>query len=260
MTGFENAFANTEAAAAATAKSAADVARLARALEKAAQTGNVSALRRTRTEMNSALAALQNEADGATKAWPFQPSEEEAYLQERFAGELRQVAAGQGLNIHQQDERLVAYPSILRILPASRTVRIDQKQTPTIRPSHLVSLLLANQQKPPKFSTRNFLEAVHSAYQMLTRGQSSLETSRAPVVPLDNIYELLTVMPGSSREYNRIDFARDLYRLDTEGPRETRSGARIDFHSGRRSNISFTAPDGHQLTYFNVAFQEEGNG
>lgn len=260
MTGFENAFANTEAAAAATAKSAADVARLARALEKAAKTGNISALRRARTELNSALGGLAQEVDNATQAWPFQPSEEEAYLKEGFAGELRQVAASQGLDIYQQDERLVAHPAIVRILPAARAVRVDRKQASTIRPSHLAALLLANQQKPSKFSGQNFLEAVHSAYKMLTGGQSSLGRNQAPVVPLENIYASLTLMPGSGRDYSRIDFARDLYRLDTEGPHQTRSGARIQFHSGRRSNISFAAPDGHQLTYYNVTFLEANNG
>lgn len=256
MTGFEDAFAATENAAASTAKSAADVARLARALEKAAKTGNIAALRRARAELNAALATLAQQVDHATQAWPFQPPEEEAYLRESFAGELRQVAASQGLDIHQQDERLVAHPAIVRVLPGSRAVRIDRKQASTIRPSHLVSLLLANQQKPAKFSGGNFLEAIHTAYGMLTRGQTGL----APVIPLANIYELLTVMPGSSREYSRTDFARDLYRLDTEGPKQTRSGALLTFHSGRRSNITFVAPDGHQLTYYNVAFQEVSNG
>ena len=260
MTGFEDAFAATEDAAASTAKSAGNVARLARALEKAAKTGNISALRRARADMNAALAALAQQVDHATQAWPFQPPEEEAYLREGFAGELRRVAASQGLDIHQQDERLVAHPVILRMLPAARAVRIDRKQASTIRPSHLASLLLANQQKPAKFSGGNILEAVHNAYKMLTERQSALERRPAPVIPLGNIYASLTLMPGSSRDYSRTDFARDLYRLDTEGPRQTRSGALLTFHSGRRSNITFVAPDGHQLTYYNVAFQEVSNG
>lgn len=259
MTGFEDAFAATENAAASTAKSAGDVARLARALEKAAKTGNISALRRARTDLNAALAVLAQQVDHTTQAWPFRPPEEEAYLREGFAGELRQVAASQGLDIHQHDERLVAHPAIVRMLPAARAVRIDRKQASTIRPSHLVSLLLKNQQKPAKFSGQNFLEAVHKAYRVLTRRLSAL----APVVPLVDIYEALTMMPGNSREYSRTDFARDLYRLDTEGPKQTRSGALLTFHSergSRRSNITFVAPDGHHLTYYNVAFQEVGNG
>ena len=257
MIGFEQAFADTESAAASTAKSAADVARLARRLEKAAKTGNINAVRRESAELKSVLSALTQQVENATLSWPFQPADEEAYLREHFAEELRQVAASRGLEIHQRDERLIAHPSIVRVLPAVRAVRVDRKQVSTIRPSHLADLLRANQQKPTRFNGRNFLEALYTAYQMLIGGQSPLrrlETGQAQAVPLARIYDLLTVMPGTSREYSRTDFARDLYRLDMDGPKETRSGAKLQFHSGRQSNIAFVAPDGHLITYHNVAF------
>ena len=43
-------------------------------------------------------------------------------------------------------------------------------------------------------------------------------------MPLDRIYRLFTSLPGSSREYDRTDFARDLYILDTNGPKRTKQG------------------------------------
>ncbi len=263
MIEFEQAFADTEKAASSTVKSASDVAKLARGLEKAAKTGNINALKRARAELNAALSVLAQEVANATQAWPYQPDDEETYVKEHFAEELRKVAAAQGLEIHRRDEQLIAHPSIVRVLPAARAVRIDRKQVSTIRPSHLTGLLQANQRKPARFNGRRFLEAVHKAYRMLLGSQEPLrrlEAGRLPPVPLANIYEALTLMPGLEQEYSRTEFAQALYRLDVDGPHETRSGAQLNFHSGRQSAIAFVAPDGHIITYHSIAFSEVGNG
>ena len=263
MTGFEQGFADTERSAASTVKSAANVARAARSLERAAKTGSINAIRRSQSDLTAALRALTEEVDAAAQAWPFQPYDEEEYLRNGFAGELRQVAKEDGLDIHERDEQLIAHPSILQIVPGNRAVRIDKRQVSTIRPRHLVSLLLANQKKQPRFNSGTFLEALYSAYRMRTAGQSRanpLGTGAAPAVPLAAIYDTFTVMPGSNREYSRTDFARDLYRLDTGGPQATRSGARLHFHSGRQSRIAFVDPSGHVITYHSIAFLEGDHG
>ena len=244
-------------------KSAGVVARAARALERAAKTGSINGVRRSQADLTTALRALSQEVDNAAQAWPFQSDEEETYLQERFAAELRQVAVAQGLDLHERDGRLIAHPSILSVLPSNRAVRIDRRQVSAIRPSHLVSELLKNQKKPARSNGRNILEAMYKAYQMLVGSRGPLrrlESSQPQTVPLSSIYDALTLMPGLSREYSRTDFARDLYRLETEGPKETRSGASAHFHSGRQSNIAFVAPNGHLITYHSVAFSEVGNG
>lgn len=260
MTGFEKGFADTERAANLTVQSAGNVVRSAKALEKAAQTGNINALRKAQSDLNAALSALRQEVDNATHAWPFQPGEEETYLKEHYPAELRQVAEPLGLNIYERDERLIAYPSIMRVLPTgrdTRAVQVDRKQVSTIRPSYLCRLLLDNQKKPAKFNTRDFLNSVYAAYNKLVRDQTSRSLtgeSRGPMIPLSEIYELFTILPGSGRDYSRTDFARDLYRLETEGPKETRNGARVHFHSGRQSSISFVGPDGHVITYHGIEF------
>lgn len=257
MTGFEQGFADTERAAATVAKSASDVAKFAKALEKAAKTGAISAVRKAQADLDSAVVTLRQEVANANSAWPFHPEAEEAYLKEHFPAELRQVAASRGLDIHERDERLIAHPSIVRVLPGSRAVRIDKKQVSAIRPSHLAALLVENQKKPSRFNTGNFLEAVHNAYQTVIGEQSArslMGGHRGPTVPFTRIYDALTMLPGASREYSRTDFARDLYRLETGGPKETRRGKRIYFHSGRQSPISFVGSDGHTITYHSVEF------
>ena len=230
---------------------------MARTLEKAAKTGSINAVRKAQADLNVALSTLRQEVANAIESWPFQPDAEEAYLREHFAEELRQVAASHGLDIHEQDDRLIAHPSIVRVLPSNRAIRIDKKQVSTIRPSHLASLLAANQKKPARFNTRSFLESVHSAYRALIGEQSArslIGETRGPTVPLTKIYEMFTIPPGSSREYSKTDFARDLYRLDIEGPKETRRGEQVYFHSGRQSTISFVGTDGHIITYHGIEF------
>lgn len=263
MAGFEQGFADTENAAASTIKSTSDVARAARALERAAKTGSINAIRKSQTDLNEALRALTQEVHNAAQSWPFQPDEEESYLQEQYAVELRQIAADQRLEVHEHDGRLIAHPSIVRILPANRAVRIDRKQASTIRPSYLVSELLKKQNTPARSGGRTILEAMYRSYQMLIGGLSPLhrlDASPAQAVPLSRVYDALTLMPGTARDYSRTDFARDLYSLETKGPRETRSRAQVRFYGGRQSNISFVAPDGKIITYHNVAFTEVGNG
>ena len=260
MSGFEQGFADAERAAALTAKSALDVAKSARQLEKAAKTGSINALRKAQADLDAALGILRQEVANAGSAWPFRPEEEEVYLKDHYAAELKEVAANQGLQIFERDERLIAHPSILRVLPTTRdtrAVQLDKKQISTIRPSYLATLLVANQKKPARFNTGNFLNSIYAAYSKLVRNrtpQSLTRENRGPTVPLSEIYELFTIAPGSGRDYSKTDFARDLYRLDTDGPRETRNGARLYFHSGRQSSISFVGPDGHIITYHGIEF------
>ena len=263
MTGFEQAFADAEHAAASTVQAAGAVTKSARALERAAKTGSINAMRRAQSDLVAALNLLSQEVKTASNAWPFQPDDEEAYMRSNFADELRHVADTAGLTIHHRDGRLIAHPSIVNILPANRAVRIDRKQVSTIRPTHLATLLRANQQKPARFNGRSFLEAVHRAYMMLVGSQDPLrrlDAGRLPAVPLANIYESLTLMPGSGRDYSRTDFARDLYRLDTDGPKATSGGAHLHFHSGRQSRIAFVGSDGHLITYHSIAFSEVDDG
>ena len=53
------------------------------------------------------------------------------------------------------------------------------------------------------------------------------------VVPLARIYRLFTSMPGSGRDYTPMDFARDLYQLETSGVTKAKSGAYCLFPCGR---------------------------
>ena len=141
MTNFERAFEDMEESAASTLKSATDLAKLARALQKAAQDGNINAIKRVCSRLGPALGSLRQEVANATETWPFTDEEEENYLKEHYANELYHAAKEKKLSIHERDGRLISYPSIAQILPGDRTVKIDRKKVSTLRPSRLVEFL-----------------------------------------------------------------------------------------------------------------------
>ena len=266
MVSFEQAFSDMEKSAASTVKSAADLTKLARALEKAAKDGNIAAAKRAQHNMSEALNALRQEVANSVESWPFGDDEEQQYLNDGYGQELRTVAAERGLEIYERDGRMIAHPSIVRVLPGSRAVRIDRKQVSTIRPTRLTDILLDNQRKPPRFRADRFLESLYQVYSEVTReeGSGRMVTGRqGRVVELQRVYRLFTSLPGSEREYDRTDFTRDLYLLDRDGPRTTSSGLQVSFpaSSGTRSSrgvFSFVAPDGQVVTYYGIQFSEVG--
>ena len=261
MDSFEQAFSDTERAAASTQKSAAALARRAKRLENAAKQGSIAVIKRELGALNSDLDVLRQEVANAVKTWPFQDEEEEQYLSEQYAAELRQAAEALGLAIHERDGQLISHPSIVRVLPRDRAVRIDRKQTSNIRPSHLVDLLLANQKKPARYPSARFLEALYNVYSDIVKESSSdrMLKDSGQVVSLERIYKLFTSLPGSQSEYNQTDFARDLYVLDANGPKHTRKGATVDFPSSTgarraRGLFEFVGPDGRSVAYYGIRF------
>ena len=266
MVSFEQAFSDMEKSAASTVKSAADLTKLARALEKAAKDGNIAAAKRAQQGMREALSALRQEVSNSVESWPFGDDEEQQYLNDGYGRELRAVAAEKGLDIYERDGRMIAHPSVVRVLPGTRAVRIDRKQVSTIRPSRLTDILLENQKKPARFRAGQFLEALYRVYAEITReeGPNRMVTGRqGRVVELERVYRLFTSQPGSDRDYNRTDFTRDLYLLDRDGPKTTRRELHVSFpaSSGTRSSqgvFSFVAPDGQVVTYYGIQFSEVG--
>ena len=263
MVSFEQAFSDTERAADSALKSAADLMRQTRALKKAAQTGNIAAVRRSQDRLDEALGALRQEMVNAISSWPYDDEEERQYLDDKYASELRHAAEKVGLDIFERDGNLISHPSIVRILPGERAVRVDRKKVSNIRPSHLADFLLANQNKSSGFRPNRFLESLYTVYSDIVSGESSGRMVEGPglVVPLVRIYKLLTSLPGASREYDRSDFARDLYILDANGPHRTRRGALVSFHAAAGAKIPrdlfyFIGPDGQSVVYYGIRFTE----
>jgi hypothetical protein len=252
---FEQGFADAEKAATAAGKGVALLAGAVKQLQRAGSEGDLQKMRRSCERLVTILESTRLEVDNARSAWPFTPEEEEAYLRDSYAGEVIQVAAEANLQIQQLDEGLVVFPSILRILPAERAVRINRKKAPALRPSHVVKTLQAIQSRKPKASVEAFLAMLHRAYRLLAGNEYG------KTVALAAIYDALTMLPGSAANYDRTDFVRDLFLLDRNGATRTKSGAVCSLPAstgtkGTKGTFSFVAPDGETVTYYGIRFTE----
>ncbi len=265
MNSLEQAFSDTERAAESALKAARGLTTQARALERAAKAGNISAIKRAQKRLTEALSVLQQEVRNSASSWPLSDEEVERYLDERYTDELRVAAADVGLKVYERDGNVFSYPSVLRVLPRENAVRVDRTKNSAIRPTHLAELLLKNQTKTSGFSSERFIESLYAVYSdLLSREDSGrLMKSTGIVVPLIKIYRLITALPGADREYDRSDFARDIYMLDAKGPRRTRKGATVSFPSStgtrRKSNdlFTFVGPEGQGVEYYGLRFRED---
>ncbi len=264
MKSLEQALSDAEATAEAARKSAAGVVSQARALVKAAQTGNIAAIKRCQINLEDQAGALEDKVVAACSCWPFTDEEEQHLFEKDYIGLLRDAADEKGLRIFERDGLVIAYPSILRVLPSEKAVRIDRKKVSTINPDYLVDLLLKNQKKSSGFKPHQFLESLHDVYSELLNS-ASVDLARGGserVVPLARVYRLMTALPGAARDYDRSDFARDLYILDSEGPRTTRKGLEVSFPSStgtrRRSGdlFTFVGPQGDTVEYYGIRFSK----
>ncbi len=262
MSTFEEGFAATEQAANSVLQALSDVSRLARQLQRDAKAGNIAGIRRGTARLEESLGLIREQVGNAIRAWPFAQEDEPAYLQNRYAAELQEMAGENGLQLFERDGRLIAHPSVLRVLPGERAVRIDRRQSSAIRPTKVVADLAKLQRSPPRFRHQPFLESLYSAYLALAQSDTADRLQLGgvgQVVRLDRIYNLFTGLPGARREYSQLDFARDLYSLENSGVNEVRSGARVSFPASTgtrnpRGTISFVGPDGEPVLYYGIQF------
>jgi hypothetical protein len=255
---FEQGFAEVERAAAAAERAAKSLAAAAKAMVRAAQEGNIGAIARNAQRLNDAATMASQESANAGAAWPFNAQAEEEYLQERYARELLATADSIGLKMQPRDGLLLSYPFIIRVLPSERAVRINKTKFPGLRPSRLAAKLKADQERKSRAAVAPFLDALYAAYQLVAGKHEGGS------VPLARIYRALTILPGSSSEYTKDDFARDLFALDRSGVTQTRSGASLSLpaSTGTRAPASTfvcVAPDGEVVTYYAISFTQRAS-
>ncbi|MGH9359418.1 MAG: hypothetical protein ACRD1O_09645 [Terriglobia bacterium] len=213
-------------------------------------------MRRASERLALIIESVRQEVANARAAWPFAPEAEEAYFHDSYPGEIIEMAKVEGLQIQQRDDGLVVFPSILRVLPAERAVRIDRKKTQAVRPSRLIRTLKAVQTRKPRFTPEQFIEVLHRAYRLLVGNDYGATAALA------SIYQAFTLLPGSASNYDQTDFARDLFLVDRSGLTHTKSGAKVSLPASTgtkesKGTYSFIAPDGETITYYGIRFTEE---
>ena len=226
-----------------------------RELKKASAAAATGSVRDLRKALDAALAMSQELMSAAAQAKDSYQLDEAGHLSSgSYAKELLEVAAEQGVAMYEEDERLLCYPSLIRLLPSDAAIEIDRRRDKRLRPSVVVAALAAAQNKPPRFKAESFLESLAGAYELLAARQGRPD----PVLRLDALWGVLTLLPGQARDYTRPEFARDLYLLDQTGVTTTKAGRTLRWHasSGTRGAgmLTTVARSGQQQRYWGASF------
>lgn len=250
---FEVMLRQTQAGTEAAVKSAGSVTRELRKARAAAVTGQVRELRRSLDAAISQASDLLSAAREARAA--FDLDEAEYLASGDYAKELLALAAERDLSMYEEDERLLSYPSIIRVIPADAAVEIDRRRERRLRPSVLLDMLAAAQGRPARFRADQFLESIASGYDLVAARAGNKPDA---VVRVIDIWSVLTLLPGQARDYTRPEFARDLYQLDQSKVGQTKDGRTLRWHasSGTRGAgvLTTVARTGQQQLYWAVSF------
>lgn len=253
-TSLENALVRTENDVDAALKAAAAAASQLKRAKKAAAAGVLRDLERSLDAAEQLAGAFRDSVRTARAGWSFDDHE---YLDSgAFAQELLQLGHARGLALQEQDDRIVSYPSLVRILPNDAAIEIDRKRQRGIRPSVVVETLRATQSRPPRFRPGAFIEALARAYQLVLAAQGK---DPGATVKLIDVYRVLTVLPGQSAAYSRQELVRDIYLLDESGVDRTKDGSRMTLpaSSGARtaSILATVMRNGDLKIYYGIAFR-----
>ena len=253
--GLEDAFATAEADAEAALKAATGLVKALKRAQGAARQGQVRDWHAAVETARLGMSALDQQVANLRESWRF---DEERHLQSgAFNRELIEQASADGVRISELDNRLYCYPALIRVLPSDRAVLIDRKRERRIRPSVIVRHLRDLQKRPPRFRPADFLASLYATYRVALERKA--ERQPGAVVPLTELYDLLTMLPGQSREYAKQEFARDIYLLDQSGETTAKDGARLEFHSGAGARVpkgalSVVTQHGDEKTYHGISF------
>jgi hypothetical protein len=253
----EQALARTEADALAALQAAGALMAPLRRFRAAARAGDLRELQSSLSATENAMSKLRQQFAEAKKGWSF---DAQHYLASGlYAKEVMATAQQMGVSMFERDDRLYCYPALLRIAPNEKAVVVDGRWERRIRPAMLVNLLKGLQDRPPRFRPESFLAALFEAYSKIVAQSGDDLLQLAPVVPLIDIYRLLTLLPGQAREYSRQEFARDIYLLHRGGVDTTRTGARVSFPISRgvRGKIlTVIDENGEQKRYYGIRFTQ----
>jgi hypothetical protein len=173
-----------------------------------------------------------------------------------YVKELLAAAEARGVRVIEEEDRLLCYPSLLRVLPGEAAVEIDRIRERRIRPSVLVDLLAKTQERPPRFKAEAFLDSLRTGYELFVARAGKKADG---VVRLVDVWSVLTILPGQRGQYSKQEFARDLYLLDQSGltrtarsPRELRWSAST---GTKGAGVLVTvARNGQRQHYWGVSF------
>jgi len=230
-------------------------------IKDAAKVGDLVKLRKLLDEGKSATLELGCDFLKTQERLNF---DEASYLAgKEFRQELLTTAQQMGVNLYEHDGYLFSYPVLLKILHKERAVSIDRMRESRLRPSVLVKRLKEVQNKPLRFKPQTFLEMLYTAYSIVVAGRGKHLIGKGTVIPLLELYQLLTLLPWQANEYTRQEFGRDVYLLDKSGTITTKNNHRANFHASTgvrdvSKTLTVIAQGGREKTYYGISFVKAG--
>lgn len=217
-------------------------------LRGAAQSGDLREIGKSLGEIKQHTPLVAEQAESLVFEF-----DDDAYFPDAFLRDLEAAATARGMTVFARDGKLYCYPLLVRVKPADRTVQIGKKAERGVRPSALALKLQQLQTKPTRFKPAEFLALLHRAYTHCTGAKGS------EVLTLAEIYDVLTLMPGTAKDYTKDDFAGDLYLLDSSGVTKLPNGASFKFSAStgtRNAASTFVciARDGSEKRYYGIGF------
>ena len=130
-----------------------------------------------------------------------------------------------------------------------------------LRPGVLVQLL-RKAQGSTRFEAGRFLMRLFSAYAYLApTAQPGWRADRqggGPVVALNDLYTLLTLLPAAAADYSREEFAIDLLRLDAQPDTTTAGGHRFPLPASTgtkgRNRLTVFDETGNERLFVGIRF------
>jgi hypothetical protein len=253
MPSLESALADLETRITEAQRSTDALVRILRDVKKAAGCGHLP-------DLEKALGVISQRSDQVRLACAALPDgwifDARSHLESGYLAELQREAAAQGLSLTERDGRLYCFPVALRLEPREGTLRIGGRREKRLRPREVVRQLTAMQKRRQRFNAQRFLDALYQAYRRLQGDRKEMAAS-GPAVPLADIHDLLTLLPGS--DYPQEEFGRDLLLLARQPDLRTRDGCAFDFPGStmtkeRVKRISVFDEVGKETTFVAVRF------
>jgi hypothetical protein len=244
-------------------KSADDAARDAKALvklvsraQKALLSGDLAAISKAIAEIRPCTQAIDESLE---KLSSFRSKEvEEAFRDERYFREIVDLARRDGFGgVRSTEGRLFSYPYVIERKKAAPVLSLGSKAVKNIRPSAVLKSLMETRKAGSRFDHGKLLEAVETIYDVRRRGQET------DLVPIDEIYRLFTIMPGSEKGYAFLEFLATLDAIKRSGTATVKSARLLDLPPPSTTGKSGKAfvivrEDGREQLYHMLRFVSRG--
>ena len=236
-----------------------------RTMRKRAIRGDLSTLPALLDQVPAVAEQITHAAQGARGAITYDTAA--ALSDGSYLAELKAAASARGVNLVERDGRLSAFPLLLKLEPRSNGIRIGRKIVRDLRPGVVIDVL-AKAQAATSFDAKQCLAQLFKAYRYLAPlaqpGWKPDTPGEGPVVPLLEVYDLLTVLAGTAAEFTQDAFACNLLRLDRAPDTMTVGGHsfRLPASTGSKGAKRLTVFDeaGEERVYVGIRFALGGGG